>query len=102
MVSKFEKIAAAFIGWPFLGTILGLLFGALLGGRAGMVFVGLGFAAGVICGAIRAIWLGVNYNPNTSTTTISPKRLMVNRIFILFLYVFVIYTLVINIFFPHL
>ena len=100
LVGKFEKIAATLISWPFLGAVLGLLFGAFLGGRGGMVFVSLGIAVGVLSGLSRAIWLGVKYTPRSST--ISSKRLLINRIFIVFLYVLASYTVIINVFFPEL
>ncbi len=90
MVGKFEKIAATLISWPFLGTLLGFLFGALFG------------AVGVIAGLARSVWLGVKYCPDNSTVTISSKRLLTNRLFIVFLYVLAIYTVIISVFFPEL
>jgi len=102
LVGKFEKIAATLISWPFLGTLLGFLFGALFGGRGAMVFVGLGLAVGVIAGLARSVWLGVKYCPDNSTVTISSKRLLTNRLFIVFLYVLAIYTVIISVFFPEL
>ena len=101
-MSKFEKIAATLISWPFLGILFGFLFAALFGGRGGMVFVGVGLVLGVIAGLVRSIWLGVKYNPDNSTITLGSKRLLINRIFIVFLYLLAIYTVIINIFFPEL
>jgi hypothetical protein len=102
LVGKLEKIAATLITWPFIGTFLGLLFGALFGGRGGMLFVGLGLVVGLIGGLVRSIWLYVKYDHNSNTVIMSSTRLLINRIFIVFLYVLAIYTVVINVFFPEL
>jgi hypothetical protein len=102
LISKYEKIASALITWPFIGSFAGLLCGALFGGRGGMVFVGLGLAVGLAGGLARSIWLSLRYSPSDNTIIIGPKRLLVNRIFIVFLYVLAIYTVIINVFLPEL
>ena len=66
--------------------MLGFVFAIFFGRRGGMVFVGLGLVVGALCGLVRSIWLGVKYKPDNSITTIGPKRLLMNSIFIVFLY----------------
>ncbi len=102
MISKYEKIAATLITWPYIGTLSGLVFAVLFGGRGGMVFVGLGLAVGIVGGLARTIWLSLKYRPNDNTIIIGQKRLLINRIFIVFLYLLTIYTAIINAFFPEL
>ena len=102
MVGKFEKIAATLIIAPFVGTLLGFTFALFFGGRGGMVFTGLGLVVGAVTGLAMSILLGVKYNPENSLAIISPKRLLFNRIFVVFLYILAIYTVVVVKFFPEL
>ncbi len=98
-LTKIEKVLSAFIIWPFIGVLTGLILGALFGGRGGMFFVLLGIIAGVLLGISRTAYLYFKFDPSTYIKAITGSRLYLKRAFIVFLYLIAIYTIVINMFF---
>ena len=100
-MGKIEKILATLITWPFLGIAVGFILGALFGGRGGMLFVGFGLVVGIILGISRSIYLAFRYDASDCTLTENPRRLLINRVFLAFLYVLAIYTVIINVFFSE-
>ena len=99
-MSKIEKILCSFIVWVYLGGLLGFLLAILIGGRGGMFFVMFGLYSGILIGFFRSVYLLFRYKAASLTEFGNRKRIVMRRIFFVFLYVFAVYTLIINILYP--
>jgi hypothetical protein len=98
VLSKKEKILSTFIKYAYLGSIAGLFIGAIFGGRGGMLFFYLGFYLGCGLGIVKSLYLAKVYDPSADTEKEAPTK--AKRGFILFLYVFLIYTIIMEILYP--
>ena len=61
-----------------------------------MFFVMLGIMAGCVGGVLRSIYFAVKYNEHAAQEPTNKVKILRRRIFIGFLYVFFIYTVIIN------
>ena len=99
-MNKIEKILNTFITWVYLGVLLGVISGALFGGRGGMFFVTLGLYTGTLIGVLRSVHIGYKFDVNSAVELRSGKRAIASRVFFFFLYLFAAYTVIINILYP--
>ena len=69
-----------------MGLFVGIIFGAVLGGRAAYVFVLVPLLAGCVIGVLRAVYLGFTYDEKLATQSTSKTRVVVRRVFFGLLY----------------
>jgi len=81
LLNKIEKLLITLIFWVYVGFLIGLLFGAVFGGRGGEFFVGVPLMAGCVVGVIRTVYLGFNYDEKRVADSSSKTRVVARRIF---------------------
>ena len=99
-MKKVEKLLITFVTWIYVSILSGLILGALFGGRGGIYFVILGLSIGCVGGVIRTVYLGFTYKPNPAAQLSSKTRVITRRVFFGVLYIFLIYTILSEIFNP--
>ena len=99
-MGKTEKVLTSLVIWIYASMFIGFILGALFGGRGGMLFVILGFGLGCVAGISRAAYLANNYDINISTESNNMARIVWRRIWVGFAYTLLIYTLILNYFYP--
>ena len=98
-MSKVEKIITSFINWLFCSVFVGLIFGALFGGRGAIFFVFLGFLMGVVLATIKSIYLFYKYEvPEIKS---GMMKTISRRFITSFLYFLVVYTITYELFFSN-
>lgn len=90
-MKKLEKLLITFITWVYVGIVMGLVLGALFGGRGGFYIVEIAFLAGCVVGLLRTVYLGFTYNEKLTTQSTSKTRVIARRVFVGLLYAPILY-----------